>query len=168
MHALLARLSGARVVIVSEVSEARLQQAAAYGVDVLVNPEREDLNRAVMEASRGQGASVVIVAAAAPRAQEQALELAGRQGRINFFGGLPKDRPLIQINSNLIHYKQLVVMGTTGSNVRQYRSTMNLIIQGRVQMGPLVSARLPLDRLHEGIERSRTGQELRIVVEPSG
>jgi len=168
MHALLARLSGARVVIVSEVSEARLQQAAACGVDILVNPERKDLNRAVMEASRGQGASVVIVAAAAPRAQEQALELAGRQGRINFFGGLPKDRPWIQINSNLIHYKQLVVTGTTGSNVRQYRSTLNLIIQGRVQMGPLVSARLPLDRLHEGIERSRTGQELRIVVEPSG
>ena len=168
MHALLAKLSGARAVIISEVSEARLQQAAAHGVDVLVNPEREDLSRVVMEASSGQGASVVIVAAAAPRAQEQALELAGRQGRINFFGGLPKDRPWVQINSNLIHYKQLVVTGTTGSNVRQYRSALNLISMGRAQMEPLVSARLPLDRLHEGIERARAGQELRIVVEPSG
>jgi len=166
MHLLLARFSGARTVIVSEVSDVRLKQAAEHGADVTVNPEREDLKAAVMEASGGQGASVVIVAASARRAQEQALDLAARQGRINFFGGLPKDRPWIQIDSNLIHYKQLVVTGTTGSNVRQYRSALNLIAQGRLSVESLVSARLPFDQLYEGIQRSQSGQELRIVVEP--
>ncbi len=166
MHLLLAKLSGARTVIVSEVSETRLQQAREHGADVLVNPEREDLRAAVLQASQGQGASVVIVAAAVAHAQEEALELASQQGRINFFGGLPKDRPLIQIDSNLIHYKQLVVTGTTGSNVRQYRATMNLIAAGRLQVDGLVSAILPLDRFRVGIERTQSGKEMRILVEP--
>jgi L-iditol 2-dehydrogenase len=167
MHLLLARVGGARRVIVSEISETRRRQAEEHGADAAINPRQDDLQEAVLEMSQGEGASVVIVAAAAPRAQEQSLELAARQGRINFFGGLPKDRPSIQFNSNLVHYKQLIVTGTTGSNVRQYRSSMNLIAAGRVKLDTLVGARLPLDRIHEGIERSKAGAEMRIVVEPS-
>ena len=52
----------------------------------------------VAEETGGQGADVVIVAAPAHAAQESALQLAGIGGRINFFGGLPKDRPTIQFD----------------------------------------------------------------------
>ncbi len=167
MHLLLARHSGARTIIVSELSETRRRQAEQRGADVTVDPRLEDLQEAVLEASGGEGASVVIVAAAAPHAQEQSLELAARQGRINFFGGLPKDNPFIRFNSNLVHYKQLMITGTTGSNVRQYRSSMNLIAAGGIRLDTLVGAQLPLDRIHEGIERSKTGEEMRILLEPS-
>ncbi len=166
MHVRLARLSGARAVIVSEISDERLAQAADHGADMLVNPMQQDLAAVVMQASGGQGASVVIVAASAPRAQEQALELAGRRGRINFFGGLPRDRSCIQIDANLIHYKQLAVTGTTGSNVRQYRAALNLIAAGRLDVAPLAGPRLPLAGLPEGIERSQAGREMRVIIEP--
>lgn len=167
MHLLLARLAGARTVVVSEVAETRVRQAVEHGADLVVNPGSEDLGAAVLEASDGEGASVVIVAAAAPKAQEQSLELAARRGRINFFGGLPKDKPHIQANANLIHYKQLVVTGSTGSNVRQYRTSMQLLGSGRLTLDSLVGARLPLEQVHEGIERSKAGQEMRILLEPS-
>jgi L-iditol 2-dehydrogenase len=167
MHLLLARLSGARAVIVSELSETRRRQAEAHGADVVVNPQQENLQEAVLAASSGEGASVVIVAAPAPRAQEQSLDLAARRGRINFFGGLPKDNPNIQFNSNLVHYKQLIVTGTTGSNVRQYRASMNLIAAGRIGLDSLIGAQLPIGRILEGIERSKAGEEMRILVDPS-
>ncbi len=167
MHLLLARLSGARTLIVSELSEGRRRQAERHGADLAVDPRQEDLQEAVLEASAGEGASVVIVAAAAPHAQEQSLELAARQGRVNFFAGLPKDNPCVQINANLVHYKQLQVTGTTGSNVRQYRSSLNLMAAGRVRLDTLVGAQLALDRLHEGIERSKAGEEMRILIDPS-
>ena len=167
MHLLLAQISGARTVIVSEIAESRLKQAEQHGADVVVNPAREDLKEAVFEASYGEGADAIMVAAPAPRAQEQSLELAARRGRINFFGGLPKDRPTIEFNSNLVHYRQLQVTGTTGSNVRQYRSSVNLIAAGRIKLDTLVGALLPLDRFQEGIERSETGEEMRILIDPS-
>jgi L-iditol 2-dehydrogenase len=117
--------------------------------------------------SGGEGADVVIVAVASGRAQEQSLELAARQGRINFFGGLSKDNPHIQFNSNLVHYKQLIVTGTTGSNVRQFRSAMNLIAAGRINLDTLVGAQLSLDQIQEGIERTKSGQDMRILIQPS-
>ncbi len=168
MHVLLAQLSGARTVIVSELSETRLERARELGADIVVNPRKTSLEDRVRELSDGEGADVVIVAAPAPNAQEESLEIAARQGRVNFFGGLPKDRPHIQFNSNLVHYKQLVVTGTTGSNVRQYRSTINLLASGRIDLAPLVGVTLPLGEVHQAIQRAQAGEEMRVLLEPSG
>ena len=52
---------------------------------------------------------MIIVAAPVHAAQESALRLAAIGGRINFFGGLPKDRlrPSSSIPT-MVHYKELV------------------------------------------------------------
>ena len=50
------------------------------------------------EEQGGNGADVIIVAAPSHLAQELALQAAAIGGRINFFGGLPKDRPTIQFD----------------------------------------------------------------------
>ncbi|MFP3853604.1 MAG: zinc-binding dehydrogenase [Anaerolineales bacterium] len=168
MHARLAKLRGASTVIVSEFSESRLRAAEELGADVAVNPNEASLDEIVRRHSDSEGADVIIVAAPAPSAQEESLELAARQGRINFFGGLPKDRPHIEFNSNLVHYKQLIVTGTTGSNVRQYRTSMDLLVHGRIDLAPFVSATLPLTAIHEAFERAQAGEEMRILLEPSG
>jgi L-iditol 2-dehydrogenase len=162
MHLQLAKISGARQVIVSDSLDQRLEQAAAHGADILVNPQKDDLATAVL-----QGVDAIIIAAPSPDAQEQALELASPRGRINLFGGLPGDRPFIRFNSNLVHYKQLVVTGTTGSNMRHFRAAMDLIASGRVQLESLSGARLPLERIHEGIRLAQSRTVMRVHLEPS-
>jgi L-iditol 2-dehydrogenase len=166
MHLLLARLSGARRVILSEVSPARLRQAAEHEPDALVNPNEQDLAGVVDRLSAGRGADVVIVAAPSPEGQRQALELAARRGRISFFGGLPPDRSRVPLDVNRIHYGQLHVTGSTGSNIRQYRAAANLIAAGRIRLDELVSARLALEEIHQGLERFRAAEDMRIVIEP--
>ncbi len=42
--------------------------------------------------------------------------MAARQGRISFFGGLPKDNPVIALDSNLVHYRELTIVGANGSS----------------------------------------------------
>lgn len=166
MHVLLARLRGARSILVSELAEERRQMAAAAGADVPIDPGRTDLGEAVRQASGGRGADVIIVAAPSAAAQAEALELAAARGRVNFFGGLPKDQPWTRLNANLIHYKQLMLTGTTGSNVRQYRATVELIAAGRLPMDRLVGDTLPLERVQEGVERTRSGKEMRLLLSP--
>ena len=39
-----------------------------------------------------------------------------RDGRISFFGGLPKDKPIITVDSNLVHYRELTIVGANGSS----------------------------------------------------
>lgn len=167
MHLLLARLAGARYVVVSEVHPLRLEQARAHGADIAVNPREQDLRAVVMEISEGRGADVVIVAAPIAEGQQQALELAARRGRINFFGGLPKDQPYATLNTNLIHYRQLVVTGTTGSNVRQFQVTVSLLAAERIRLDSLITTRLGLDQIAEGFSLSRSAQEMRIIILPS-
>jgi L-iditol 2-dehydrogenase len=153
-------------VIASDFSDERLAQAGASGADVLVNPARDDVLSVLQAASGGLGADAILIAAAAPEAQEQALEWAAARGRINYFGGLAKDQPPIRFNANLVHYKQLIVTGTTGSNMRQYRAAMNLVGAGRVHLENLARTRLPLERIEEGLARAQSGQEMRILIEP--
>ncbi|MCS6907630.1 MAG: zinc-binding dehydrogenase, partial [Anaerolineales bacterium] len=132
-----------------------------------VNPQREDLKEVIWSLSGGRGADVVIVAASSAALQAQAIEVTARRGRVNFFGGLPKNNPTATLNTNLIHYRQITVTGSTGANVRQFRTAVKLLVHSRLSLEGLVGACLPLDQVLEGFERTKQAQEMRILVTPN-
>ena len=166
MHVMLARLQGAKRVIVSELSAARLPQALALGADRAVNAAEEDLALVVMEESGGNGADVIITAAPAHRAQEDAVSLAAIGGRINYFGGLPKDRPIISFDSNLVHYKELVVTGTTACSTRDCWRAAEIVNADRIDLTQVVGERYALGDIHTAFEAAENRDKLKIVVEP--
>ncbi len=165
MHVMLARLQGARRVIVAELSATRLSQAVASGADRGVNVAAENLADVVMEETGGRGADVIVIAAAAPKAQEEALHLAAIGGRINYFGGLPKDRSTISFDSNLVHYKELVVTGTTACSTRDCWRAAAIVNAGRIDLTRFVSGRYPLQDIHAAFEAAESRKALKIVIE---
>jgi L-iditol 2-dehydrogenase len=166
MHIVLAKLRGAGKVIVSEFMETRLSQALEAGADVGVNPTEEDLMAVVMAESHGEGADVVIVAAPAHAAQESALQLAAIGGRINYFGGLPKDHPTIRADSNLIHYKELRVTGTTACSTGDCWQAAHIVNSGRVDLTRIVSSRFPLSRVQDAFAAAEDRESLKVIIEP--
>jgi L-iditol 2-dehydrogenase len=162
---MLARLKGAKRVIVSELVEARLPQALAAGADRTVNITEENLADVVMDESSGRGADAIIIAAPAHKAQEEALSLAAIGGRINFFGGLPKDRPTITFDSNLVHYKELIVTGTTACSTSDCWRAAEIVNAGRIDLTQLVSGRYPLTEIHAAFKEAENRTALKIVVE---
>jgi len=166
MHMLLARLRGANRVLVSELIPERAAQASQFGADRLINPAEQDLAEAVRDETDGEGADVVIVAAPAHRAMESALELAAIGGRINFFGGLPKDKPTITADANLIHYKELIVTGTTACSTNDCHRAAAIINAGRIDLSKLVSARFALADAVEAFATAEDRKALKVVLEP--
>lgn len=166
MHIMLAKLRGAARVIVSEFMDARLEQALAAGADVAVNPQNENLAEVVARESNGRGADVIIVAAPAHAAQESALELAAIGGRINLFGGLPKDRPTINFDSNIVHYKELIVTGTTACSTADCRQAAAIVNSGRLDLAPIVSGRYSLNDAVNAFTQAEDRTSLKIVIEP--
>jgi L-iditol 2-dehydrogenase len=166
MHAKLARLRGARQVIVSEMLPERVAEAKVQGVGRVVNVGEENLAEVIVKETGGRGADVIIVAAPAHVAQEQALDLAAIGGRINFFGGLPKDRPTITFNSNTVHYKELTVTGTTACSTLDCWRAAELVNSGRIDLSGVISARYPLSQAREAFEAAEGRQALKIVMEP--
>jgi L-iditol 2-dehydrogenase len=166
MHLLVAALAGPQTIVVSEPSPERRAEAERFGAGRTVDPKAEDLAEVVAEASGGRGADVIITAAPVAAAQRQALELAAPAGRINFFGGLPRDRSLVELDTNLIHYKELVVTGTTANTNEDCRRAVELISGGEVDTAALIGARIPLADVAQAFDTAREGRVMKVVVEP--
>ncbi|MDD5369736.1 MAG: zinc-dependent dehydrogenase [Anaerolineaceae bacterium] len=166
MHTKLAKVRGAGRVIVSEQMQDRASQAKRLGADVVVNPTHENLRGVLNEESGGRGADVIIVAAPVHAAQESALDLAATGGRINFFGGLPKNSPTIQFDSNLVHYKELVITATTACSTADCWQATEIVNSGLIDLSELVSQRFPLRDAIPAFSAAEDRKSLKIVLEP--
>ncbi len=166
MHIQLAILRGAGRVIVSEPLEERADQAFEVGANRVVIPTKENLAKVINEETKDKGADVVIVAAPAHAAQEEALQLAGMGGRINFFGGLPKDRSVINFDSNIVHYKELTVAATTACSTGDCIRAAGIINSGSVKLTGLISARYSLTDAIQAYKTAEDRKSLKVVLEP--
>ena len=120
----------------------------------------------VLELTDGRGVDVAITATAAGAAQEQALLMLARQGRMSLFGGLPKDKPNITLDSNLVHYRELTLVGANGSSPAHNALALDYIATGRVPVNDLITHHLPLDDVLEGIEIVARGDAIKVTIEP--
>jgi L-iditol 2-dehydrogenase len=117
LHVRLARARGAARVLLVELNARRLELAAGLvAPDEAIAADGTDTVEAVRTLTGGRGADVVIVAAGSGRAQEDALRMAARRGTVSFFGGLPKDRPTIACDANIVHYREVGIVGANGSS----------------------------------------------------
>lgn len=167
LHVRLARARGAAKVILVDLNADRLKKAAdLVKPDLAIPSESTDPVAAVLEATEGRGADVVITAAASGAAQEQGLRMLARRGRLSLFGGLPKDHPTITVDSNLVHYRELTIVGVNGSSPAHNKEALELIASGAVPVTDLITHRLPLDDLLEAIEIVARGDGIKVTIEP--
>lgn len=168
MHVIAAKAAGVKKIVVSGKSTERLQMATAAGAHRVVNICEEPLREVIAAETEGRGADVVVVAAGVREAMEEAPALAAIRGRINLFAGLSSTGTGISLDANLIHYKELIVTGTTGCSTDDCRRSMEMIRSGTVDLAPLVSARYGLDRAIEAVDAVRSGNVLKVVLHNRG
>lgn len=162
-----ARLMGARKVIMVNRSRGRLRVARQFGADVVICSADEDSITRVKEETDGLGAHLVITANPSPSSHADALAMARNRGQVNLFGGLPAGSR-VELDTNLIHYKELLVSGAHGSLPRHHRQALELIASGRVPTKEFVSHRFSLDQIHEAFAITEDHTGLRVIVEPWG
>ena len=167
LHVRMARANGAARVFLVDVNPARLEQAALVArPDAAFGGGADDPLAGVLDLTDGRGVDVAITATAAGAAQEQALLMLARRGRLSLFGGLPKDRPTITLDSNLVHYRELTLVGANGSSPAHNARALELIATGVVPVDDLITHRLPLDAVVEGIDIVARGEAIKVTIEP--
>ena len=85
-------------------------------------------------------------------------------GRVLFFGGLPKDKEIVPINTNAIHYKELIVTGSTRANNEQFRKTLEFIAEGILEVKSLVTARFPINEMDKAMEYAIQAKGLKNII----
>ncbi len=166
LHAQLARIKGAKRIFISEVDEERLESVAFTGADRLVNPLKENLAQVIKEENEGRLADQVIVAAGSAPAQIQALEVVAPRGTINLFGGLPKSQSTLTLDTNLIHYGELKVVGTHGSSPRHNKLALQVLASGAIKGRDYITGTFTLAQIKEALAFAESRKGLKVIVKP--
>lgn len=164
MCAMLARLHGARVVMLGlSADRDRMEISRRLGADTVIDVEAENPKEIVDDLTNGYGADVVIECTGANAAVAQGLELIKKLGRftqVGLFG-----RP-VKIDMDLIVTKEIVLQGSMCHTWGTWDRTMRLLGQEAVDLHPLISDKLPLDRWQEGFDRVTNREGAKILLYP--
>ena len=163
MHAALARLSGARQVIVSEPNAARRQAAAERGVDHVCDPGAESVTDFVKARTEGLGADVVILAIGVPQLANEALNLVRKGGHVNLFAGFTAGETS-SIDVNLIHYNEIVVTGASALSRRDYALALNMLSAGQIDAKALITHRYEVADSLAAFEQAGSGRALKVAI----
>ena len=168
MHIRIARgVHKAGKIYLVDINAERLEMSAdAVHPDGVINSAKVDVVEEVKRLTDGRGADVVITATPANVTQEQAIAMAARNGRISFFGGLPKTNPTITCDSNLVHYRQLHIHGANGSAPDHNKRALQYISTGQVPVADLITRHLKLADVMQAFDIVAKGEAIKVTVEP--
>jgi NADPH:quinone reductase-like Zn-dependent oxidoreductase len=154
----IAKALGARTIVTSS-SDAKLARAASLGADATVNHRDGDVKAAVLEATGGRGADVVVehVGEATWRTS---LDVAAREGRIAVCGATSGPNPPAALHR--VWWKQLTILGSTMGTRADFEGAYSLIAAGRAR--PVVDEVVPLEQIQAAHARLEAGEQLGKIV----
>ena len=157
-----ATLAGAHVVAI-DLNPERLERARALGAVATLNPKEVDVPKEVRKITHG-GADVAMEVVGSPATFSTALSTIRRGGRVCVVGYSDQTAPVPL--SRLMFFEEEIV-GSLGCRPADFPVIIELVRQGRVRLDPMITGRVPLDRLSEAVEGLRGGLGLRTLVVPA-
>jgi threonine 3-dehydrogenase len=154
------KASGASKLIVSEPSEYRRKAAEDCGATKVVDPTKDDLT-AVVQSEIGEGPNIVVEAVGPLLAE--AIKLVGAHGQVMQFGHDESVRPEIPVG--ILLKKEVIIYGAfIGRHC--FDRTATVMESGILPLDRIVSHRLPLSNIQEGIDLLRQGKAIKVILEP--
>lgn len=167
LHTQLNRLAGAARIIVSDVSAARAGTARRFGATDIVNPAETDVAQYCRDVTGGLGADIAVICVGRPALVNDALRAVRKRGRVSLFAGFPKGGAgLASMDPNLVHYGEIEIHGASNAARQQHGQALDLIASGAIDVKSLVTDTFPLARVREAIERSASGEGIKVAVVP--
>jgi len=162
-----AQAMGARSVIITDVSEPRLEIARRCGVRHAVNVAQEDLGAAILKVCGDDRADAFLECVGASATIEQAVALA-RKGSDIIVVGVYEQKA--SVDMGLAQDKELRLIGTLMYKAEDYQDALRLMSSGALTLEPLITNRFPLARFADAyahIEANRA-TTMKVLIELGG
>ncbi len=163
----MAQAAGAAQVIITGIDrdeKARLPKARDLGIDHVVNVMQTDLAALVNDLTNGEGVDVAIELSGAPPAITQSFQLARHLGRVGIIGQPPTDEVAIPYREAL--FRALTVSFSYSSKYTSWERVLSLFERGAIDPAQFITHVLPLDEWERGFALSRSGEAVKVVLEP--
>jgi len=161
----LAKLSGALTVTAIDINEFRLKIAQQMGASKTLNSTTTDPVEEIHTVTEGHGAGIVLEMSGNDHAIRQAFRAVRNGGTVVLFG-IPSREVLLNIADDII-FKETHVLGIVGREMfRTWYRLENLLKTGKLDLNPLITHRMKLERLEEAMTLVGTGNCGKIVLTP--
>ena len=155
------KTAGASKVIVSDPAARRRQIALACGADVVIDPNEQDVRQCVLDETGQDGTDVSVEAVG--WVFPLAVELVRFGGRVLVVGTQVEK---VQFSPHSINSKELQIHGVFLMQ-HAMEASISILEAGLLPLDRIVTHRLPLEKVHEGLDLVRSGQAAKVVLLPN-
>ncbi len=162
MGALVAKRSGARKVVITDINPLRLELAKKVGIEHAVNPKEENLQQVMARIGMKEGFDVGLEMSGAAPAFRDMIAAMNNGGRIAILGIPPKD---FEIDWNQVIFKMLTLKGIYGREMYDTWYKMIAFVQGGLDVSGIITHRIGIDDFQSGFDAMRSGNSGKVVMD---
>lgn len=163
----IAKAAGAKIAGVTGRSSdegVRFQKARELGADFIINVDREDPVRRVLELTSSVGVDILIETSGSGRAIYQAFEMVRRMGRVCAIGISGKEEVSIPYDRGI--FKALRYDFCFSSSWTAWERTIGLVSKGLLPIDKLITHKLPLEEWQEAFRLLEDLQAAKVILVP--
>lgn len=165
LHAQLAKIKGANKVIVSDMSEFKLQKALNVGCDYAINIKEKNIIDEVNKITDGQGVDVIVIAAGVSSLVADAVNMVRRAGKIIVFSGFDKNK-LVTLDVSRFFKDEISIIGTYSVTPYEFPEALDLLEKRKLNTKEMITHVYPLNKLSETIDISTNPEQpvLKVII----
>jgi threonine 3-dehydrogenase len=161
MAAAICRHVGARHVVITDVNEYRLELAKKMGAHRAVNVSREKLRDVMPSLNMVEGFDVGLEMSGVPAAFRDMLDVMNHGGKVALLGIPPGDTA---IDWTHVIFKGLTIKGIYGREMFETWYKMIALIQGGLDLTPMITHRFDVKDYLEGFRTMGSGKSGKVVL----
>jgi len=162
MAVAIARHVGARHVVVTDVNDYRLGLAKKMGATRTVHVPGEDLRDVMKGLGMKEGFDVGMEMSGHGPAFRQMLEVMNHGGKIAMLGIMPGPEA---VDWNQVVFKGLTVKGVYGREMFETWYKMVAMLQGGLDLSPVITHHFPIDAFQEAFDVMRSGRSGKVILD---
>ena len=161
MAAAIARHAGARYVVITDVSDDRLELARRMPVTRAVNTGRETLEQVMADLGMKEGFDVGLEMSGSPQALSGMIGTMSHGGRIALLGILPDDAP---VEWSKVIFNGLTLRGIYGRKMFETWYKMTTMIESGLDISPIITHHFPCDEFESGFQAMMSGKSGKVIL----
>ncbi|MEU4739021.1 L-threonine 3-dehydrogenase [Actinosynnema sp. NPDC023658] len=165
MAAAVAKHAGARNVVITDVSEHRLELARKVGVDLALNVAERTISEAQSELGMSEGFDVGMEMSGRPIALQEMIGNMTHGGRIAMLG-LPAEEFAVDWGSVVL--KMLHIKGIYGREMFETWYSMSVLLQRGLDLTPVITHRFDHTAFAEAFATAREGKCGKVILDWTG
>lgn len=161
-----ARIAGAATIIVIDLAAGRREESLRLGATHAVDPGDGDPVQQVKQLTGGRGVDYGFEVVGVPQLMVQAFDMTRTAGVVTLVGMPPKDSQLTLPAVGAIFSGKRIAGSVVGGAqiLRDFPRFIRLAESGRLQLGSMVSQRIKLDEVNDGMDLLRRAEGVRTVI----